>query len=167
MDKKEIENVMEKISAQEPVQIQRALGVLTLGYGLMIAGIIFWSLLFSSGMIYARKISMLSGFAGSCLVGVTLFLYSLGSYYYFIFHNKHLPIHWFVQGVMRTIVQFYYLGSVVLLFLITQLYHPQINIDFLLLYLLLFLPIYIGYMLPRSEKIKNVFGTSLFEEPSR
>ncbi|MHA1978453.1 MAG: hypothetical protein ACW98F_04870 [Candidatus Hodarchaeales archaeon] len=166
MDKQEIQNVMEKISAQEPVQIQRAIGFVGLSYGLMTAGITFWFLLFFSGTIYSNDNTLMLSFIGSSLVGVTLFFYSIGTYYYYVLHNKHLPIHWFLQGLMRTIIQFYYFGSILLLFIVTQDLFPQIGSEFFILYLVLFLPIYIGYMLPRWEKIKLIFRANFFEEPS-
>ena len=166
MDKQEIQAIREKISAQEPTQIQRAIGFVGFSYGLMAAGITFWFLLFISGTIYSRDDTLVLSIIGSTLVGVTLFFYSIGTYYYYILHNKHLPIHWFLQGFMRTIIQFYYFGSILLLFIITQYVSPRIGGEFLFLYLLLFLPIYVGYMLPRWEKIKNLFQTNFFEDPS-
>ena len=166
MDKQEIQAIREKISAQEPTQIQRAIGFVGFSYGLMAAGITFWFLLFISGTIYSRDDTLVLSIIGSTLVGVTLFFYSIGTYYYYILHNKHLPIHWFLQGFMRTIIQFYYFGSILLLFIITQYASPRIGGEFLFLYLLLFLPIYVGYMLPRWEKIKNLFQTNFFEDPS-
>ncbi len=166
MDKNEIEEVLEKISAQEPVQIQKAIGLVGLSYGLMAAGITFWFLLFTSGRIYSRENALLLSIASSSLVGVTLFFYSIGTYFYFILHNKHLPIHWFLKGLMRTIIQFYYFGSILLLFIITQYFFPQIGSEFIILYLALFLPIYIGYMLPRWGRIKNLIGTNFLEKSS-
>ena len=166
MDKQEIQDIREKISAQEPTQIQRAIGFVGFSYGLMAAGITFWFLLFISGTIYSRDDTLVLSIIGSTLVGVTLFFYSIGTYYYYILHNKHLPIHWFLQGFMRTIIQFYYFGSILLLFIITQYASPRIGGEFLFLYLLLFFPIYVGYMLPRWEKIKNLFQTNFFEDPS-
>ncbi len=165
MDKEEIKEVMEKISAQEPIQIQRALGFIGLSYGLMSAGIIFWTLLFLSGTIYLKENTLLLGIASSILAGVTMFFYSTGTYYYYLLHNKHLPIHWFLQGFMRTIIQFYYFGSILILFVVSQIIFPQIGSDFIILYLLLFLPIYIGYMLPRWKRVKNILSTSFLEEP--
>jgi len=158
MDKQEIQDIREKISAQEPVQIQKAIGFVGLSYGLMTAGITFWFLLFTSGTIYSKETALLLSLIGSILVGVTMFFYSIGTYFYFILHNKHLPIHWFLKGLMRTIIQFYYFGSILLLFIITQFFFPQIGSEFIVLYLVLFLPIYIGYMLPRWDKIKKRMG---------
>ncbi len=166
MDKQEIQDVIEKISAKEPVKIQMALGFVGFSYGLMTAGIAFWFLFFSSGMIFSKENIILLSLAGSSLVGVTIFFYSIGAYYYFILHNKHLPIHWFLQGLMRTIIQFYYFGSIILLFILTQYIFPQIGSEFLFLYLLFFLPIYIGYMLPRWGKIKNLIEINFFEKLS-
>ena len=159
MDKQEIQDIREKISAQEPTQIQRAIGFVGFSYGLMAAGITFWFLLFISGTIYSRDDTLVLSIIGSTLLHPLHLLTAR-------LHNKHLPIHWFLQGFMRTIIQFYYFGSILLLFIITQYVSPRIGGEFLFLYLLLFLPIYVGYMLPRWEKIKNLFQTNFFEDPS-
>ena len=122
----------------------------------MIVGLFLWFLIFNPKLTYSTTIFLLLGVLGSSFVGLTTFSYSLGSNFYFTHHVKHLPRLWQSNGILRTLIQFYFWGSVLLLFLIAEFLAPRLNLDYFIMLILISIPAYSGSFLARRKKIRNI-----------
>jgi hypothetical protein len=161
--KEEIREILRE-KKSDSVETQDAKKISILGYLCILPGIFSWSLINFLSLDEAHLIFPLIILIGSGFVGIVTFLIFMGNYIYFEFHISYLKIHWLYLGVMRTISQFYFMGSLVTIFVLTYHYYPNQDFGFLISYLIFSLPAYLGYYLFRIEKTRNWVENLIIKE---
>ena len=156
MEIHDIREVLQKINQSEPENVVIAVIILNFGFLSMMVGLFIWVLTFNPLIIHTTENFFLFTILGSSFVGVTTFCYSLGSYHYFRYHIKHLPVRWQFQGIMRTFLQFYYWGSILILFVIAQFLSPRLGIDYILLLIIISIPAHTGLFIARWNMVKDL-----------
>ena len=151
--KEEIRDILRK-KKSDNAETNDAKKISFLGYLFILPGIFCWSMINFLSLDKAPLIFPLIILIGSAFVGLVTFLISMGNYIYFQFHISYLKIHWLYLGVMRTISQFYFMGSLVTIFILTYHYYPNQDFGFLFNYLIFSRPAYLGYYLFRIEKTR-------------
>ncbi len=156
MEKQDIREILQKINETEPEKVVIAVIMMNIGFINMIGGLFIWFLIFNPLITHTTEYILLLTILGSSFVGITTFCYSLGSYHYFRFHVKHLSVKWQFQGIMRTLLQFYYWGSILVLFVIAQFLSPRLEINYLFLLIIVSIPAHTGLFIARLNFAKEL-----------
>ena len=119
----------------------------------MIYGGFIWFILFTPGLITTTKtLTILLILFSSSIMGITLFCYSFGIYLFRKHHIKGVSVSWQFKGIMRTLIQCYYWGSIFILFIAAQYLYPKSTI---FNWILFSIPSYVGYFLIRSKLVRD------------
>jgi len=156
LEKQDIREVLQKMNQSEPEKVVIAVVILNFGFFNMVVGLFIWFIIFNPLITHTTESTLLLTLLGSSLVGVTTFCYFLGSYHYFRYHIKHLPVRWQFQGIMRTLIQFYYWGSILILFAISQFLSPRLSTNYLLLLIIVSIPAHTGLFIARWNIVKEL-----------
>jgi len=155
LEKQDIREILQKINQSESEKVVIAVIMMNFGFLSMIIGLFIWFLIFNPLITHTTENFLLFTILGSSFVGVTTFCYSLGSYHYFRYHVKHLSVKWQFQGIMRTLLQFYYWGSILFLFVIAQFLSPRLEINYMFLLIIVSIPAHTGLFIARLNVAKE------------
>ncbi len=155
IEKEDVLRVLKMIRKNEPNETRIAVQITFLGYLFMAIGIICW---FS---IYLPWINITNLFLltllGSCLFGIVVFFTSIGNFFYFKYHQSSFPRHWVFNAFLKTLNQFYYWGSLIMIFFSSQSLFPALNVEFIAIFIFFCIPATLSYPLFRLERVRLWF----------
>jgi hypothetical protein len=149
--------LVKKTNESDSKETQLAVWITLFSFLVMFFGFTCWVYLYFAPLSTDLVIIFIVTLLGSIFMGVTIFFFSTGTFLYFRFHVVDLPIHWLFQGIFRTLMQFYYIVSYLIIFLSSQRFYSYSRLEFFIIFLLFALPAIIGYPFGRWRKIRNWF----------
>ena len=157
--KEEIEEFLRKSEEEkeeDPLEAKIAIKITLLGYILMIPGVILWTNIYFVGGVFSLSEITIIALSGSILVGITIFLISIGSYLYLNSPRRVIKLHWVFKGVFRTFHQLYSWYSFVAIFFAARRVSPEPSNELLLIFLIFSLPAILGYPLAHWSKLRTI-----------
>ncbi|MFX0051103.1 MAG: hypothetical protein ACFFAJ_05120 [Candidatus Hodarchaeota archaeon] len=139
------------------METQLAVWITLFSFLVMLLGFTCWGYLYLTPLSTDLTAIFMVTLLGSIFIGVTIFLFSTGNYLYFRFHILELPTHWLYQGIFRSLMQFYYIVSYLIIFLSSKRFYSYSRLEFFIIFFFFALPAIIGYPFARWQKIRNWF----------
>jgi hypothetical protein len=161
VEKQEIRDLLFKLNTEDSEDskvVQAGKWFVNISIFVMIYGISIWVILLFPGLITAKPFQIILTFFSSSIVGITLFCYSLGLHLFNNYHIKGVSVSWHFNGIARTLLQCYYWSSIIILISLAQNLFTDV---FFIVLILFYVPVHIGYILARTNLIRNKIETYL------
>ncbi|MFX0185221.1 MAG: hypothetical protein ACFE95_19235 [Candidatus Hodarchaeota archaeon] len=165
INKEEITELVRKTNESDPKEAQVAIRITLVSFLMMILGYICWGYIYFPGPLWINfAFYFFMTLAGSILLGLVIFSYSIGNYLYFHFHKQGQSIHWVYRGIFRTLFQIYNIASYLVIFSSShQIYRrllgygsePILNLEFYYIFFFFIIPAIISYPLARWQRIRR------------
>lgn len=155
IEKEDVLRVLKKIKQNEPDETRIAVQITYLGYLFMAIGVVCWFFIYFSWMNSPNLFFLTV--LGSCLLGIVIFFTSIGNFFYFKYHQSHFKRHWVFNAFLKTLTQFYYWGSLIMIFISSQSLFSILNIEFIILFVFFCIPATLSYPLFRLERVRLWF----------
>lgn len=156
MEKQEIHDLLHRFkleNSEDSKIVQAGTRLISISIFVMIYGGFIWFIILTPGLIISTKtVTTLFILFSSSIVGIALFCYSFGIYLFNKYHIKGVSVSWQFKGIMRTLIQCYYWGSIFILLIAAQYLYPESTY---FTWLIFSIPGHIGYFSIRSRLIRN------------